>query len=118
MTPLAAAADGVVAMKRAAFACGQCGVVAWQAPIDFLQVGAWPASLDSSHLYTIVDQALLQQYDSLRLYNPGMSMSGFLKATADAAHKARPSLVSDTRHSHRTCHCPAYCWLQCHSVPA
>ncbi|WIA38925.1 hypothetical protein OEZ86_005078 [Tetradesmus obliquus] len=82
--------DGVIAMNRAAFAC-QCGAVVWQSPIDFLRVGAWPASLDPNHLRTIVDCALLQHYDSLRLQCPGLSLAGFLKGTADAAHKRRPS---------------------------
>lgn len=79
-------------MKRAAFAC-QCGAVVWQSPIDFLRVGAWPASLDPNHLRTIVDCALLQHYDSLRLQCPGLSLAGYLKGTADAAHKRRPSQV-------------------------
>ncbi len=81
-------------MKRAGFKCSQCNVVVWQAPLDFLSVGAWPASLDPHHLKTIVDEALLQQWDSLKLHNPTISMSGFLKATADAAHKLRPTQVS------------------------
>jgi hypothetical protein len=82
----------VILMKRAAFAC-ECGAVVWQAPIDFLCVGAWPASLDPNHLHTVVEFALLQQFDSLRLFCPGMSLSGFLKGIADAAHKSRPSQV-------------------------
>jgi hypothetical protein len=87
------AADGVIPMKRAAYACA-CGVVVWQAPIDFLRVGAWPASLDANHLRTVVDAALLQQYDSQQLFCPGLPMAGFLKGIADAAHKCRPSQVA------------------------
>lgn len=86
-------ADGVILMKRAAYAC-TCGAVVWQAPIDFLGVGAWPASLDANHLRTVVDTALLQLYDSQRLFCPGLSMAGFLKGVADAAHKCRPSQVA------------------------
>jgi hypothetical protein len=81
-------ADGVILMKRAAYAC-TCGAVVWQAPIDFLGVGAWPASLDANHLRTVVDTALLQVYDSQRLFCPGLSMAVFLKGVADAAHKCR-----------------------------
>lgn len=84
-------------MKRAGFKCSQCSIVVWQAPMDFLSVGAWPASLDHHHLRTVVDEALLQQWDSQKLYNPGISMSGFLKATADAAQKLRPTLVSGSK---------------------
>jgi hypothetical protein len=92
----------VILMKRAAYACA-CGAVVWQAPIDFLRVGAWPASLDASHLHTVVDAALLQLYDSQRLFNPGLSMAGFLRGIADAAHKCRPLQVAI--YVHVTCTC-------------
>jgi hypothetical protein len=92
-------------MKRAAYAC-TCGAVVWQAPIDFLRVDAWPASLNASHLHTVVDAALLQLYDSQRLFSPGLSMAGFLKGIADAAHKCRPLQVAV--YVHVTCTC-MYC---------
>lgn len=73
-------------MKRAAYRCS-CGALVWQGPADFLMVGAWPASLSPAHLKTIVDQALLQLWDSQKLHNPTISMVGFLKGVSDAANK-------------------------------
>ena len=48
--------------------------------MDFFQVGAWPASMESDKLMTVVDEDLLRLYGSLKLDNPTLSLSGFLKA--------------------------------------
>jgi hypothetical protein len=42
---------------------------------------------------TVVDVKLLQLWDSMRLCNPTISLSGFLKAIADAAATLHPTQV-------------------------
>ena len=42
---------------------------------------------------TVVDVKVLQLYDSMRLCNPTISMTGFLKAIADAAAMMHPTQV-------------------------
>jgi len=56
----------------------------WQQPLDFLQAGAWPASL-SDRLKTVVQSELLQQWDSHRLCNPAATLTGFLAGLQHAA---------------------------------
>ncbi|WIA37247.1 hypothetical protein OEZ86_014193 [Tetradesmus obliquus] len=83
--------DGIVEAKRAGFKCTSCSTVVWQQPEDFLRVRAWPASLSASHVRTVVDVALLQLWDSMRLCNPTISLSGFLKGIVDAAAVLHPT---------------------------
>lgn len=65
-------------MQRVSFKCQLCDTVTWQLPLDFLQIGAWPASL-TDRVQTIVEIELLQQWDSHRLCNPTATLSGFIK---------------------------------------
>ena len=85
--------DGIVTFKRAAFLC-KCGTLVWQAPADFIRVGAWPASLSDSRLKTVIDIKLLQLWDSMYLHNPQTSLTGFLSAITHAAGELRPTTVS------------------------
>ena len=91
-------ADGVVEGLRAAFNCDTCGKLVWQGPCDFLQVGAWPTSLDAIHLKTVVDQKLLQLWDSIKLHNPQASLGGFLRSITHAARHMHPTLVCPGPH--------------------
>ncbi len=83
-------------MKRASYTCSHCAAGVWQWPEDFLAVGAWPASLNPAHLHTIVDQALLEEYDAFKLHNPTLSMMGFLEAVTALASKRNPMQVCAT----------------------
>jgi hypothetical protein len=85
-------AGGVVDVLRASFKCQLCDTVAWQLPLDFLQIGAWPASL-TDRVKTIVDCELLQQWDSHRLCNATATLSGFLKGVQHAASATSSMLV-------------------------
>jgi hypothetical protein len=84
---------GVVDVLRASFKCQLCDTVAWQLPLDFLQIGAWPASL-TDRVKTIVDCELLQQWDSHRLCNATATLSGFLKGVQHAASATSSMLVN------------------------
>lgn len=75
---------GVIKLQRASFQCQLCHTVAWQQPLDFLQVGAWPATV-TDRLKTVVEGELLQQWDSHRLCNPAATLSGFLSGVQHAA---------------------------------
>lgn len=87
-------ADGIIPVKRAVYKCNRCQQHVGQAPLDYLGVGAWPSSLNSSHMKTIVDQKLLQMWDSHWLHNPQASLSGFLKGVAHAACQMHNTQVS------------------------
>lgn len=86
-------ADGIIPVKRAVYKCNICRQHVAQAPMDYLAVGAWPSSLNSSHMKTIVDQKLLQMWDSHWLHNPQASLSGFLKGVAHAAGQLHTTQV-------------------------
>jgi hypothetical protein len=77
-------AGGLIKLQRACFRCKLCASEAWQQPLDFLQAGAWPASL-SDRLKTVVQCELLQQWDSHRLCNPAATLTGFLAGVQHAA---------------------------------
>jgi hypothetical protein len=68
--------------------------VTWQQPLDFLQIGAWPATL-TGRFKTIVEVELLQQWDSHRLSNPAATLSGFLKGVEHAAAATSSMPVSN-----------------------
>jgi hypothetical protein len=78
-------AGGVHKLKRAAYKCELCSELAWQAPADFVKVDAWPATLSTAHLRTVVDFKLLQLYGSLKRVVPTISMSGFLRSVTEFA---------------------------------
>ncbi|WIA35963.1 hypothetical protein OEZ86_004340 [Tetradesmus obliquus] len=85
--------EGVVLAKRAAFKCTaqDCSQLVWQAPQDFIRARAWPASMSSSHLQTVVDVKVLQMWDLQKLRNPSISLMGFLAGIADGAAAQRPT---------------------------
>lgn len=80
MPRLLCTSGGTTKLSRVAYRCETCSADVWQAPMDFFQVGAWPASMESDKLMTVVDEDLLRLYGSLKLDNPTLSLSGFLKA--------------------------------------
>mmetsp|Transcript_16877 Transcript_16877/g.36711 ORF Transcript_16877/g.36711 Transcript_16877/m.36711 type:complete len:1216 (-) Transcript_16877:44-3691(-) len=71
--------------NKVSFICqkSDCVHVQLQGPLEFLQMGAWPASasiLTPKRLGTYIDESVFKEWDRAASYSPETSLKGFLRA--------------------------------------